>query len=68
MKDLKSLLVEGGVDGFIMNLFHSFGTIAQEKGTEYLKSRLFGIGTNDEHLFLSACAYAVQKRWLLPLN
>jgi len=62
MKDLGSLLVEGGVEGIIMNLMHSLGKTVQEKGEDYLKSQVFGIGTNDEHLFLSACAYAISEK------
>lgn len=62
MKDFKGMLVEGGVEGIVMNLFHAFGTVAQERGTEYIKSKLFGIGTNDEYLFWDACAYAFKEK------
>ena len=56
-----SAILEGGIEGLVMNFLHSFGQVAQEHTGEYLKSKIFGIGTNDEYLFLSACSYALEN-------
>jgi hypothetical protein len=61
-KDVGGIILEGGIEGLVMSLLHSFAEVAKEKGSEYLKSKIFGLGTNDEHLFLSACAYAVKEK------
>ncbi len=63
--NLKDSIMTGAIEGFVVNFFHSIGesasATAKEKGGEFLKAKVFGIGTNDEHLFLSACAYALNK-------
>lgn len=64
MRNFKDLIFEGGVEGLVMNFMHSLGQTAEQKGGDYLKSKLFGIGTNDEHLFLAACAYAVEQKMI----
>lgn len=57
-------VLEGGIEALIISFFHSFGKAAEAKGIEFLKSKMFGIGTNDEHLFLSAAAYAADMGWV----
>ena len=47
-------------------MIHSFGTAVKDQGIDYLKSNVFGIGTADEHLFLSACTYAIEKQMITP--
>lgn len=59
---LGNAILEGGIEGLVISLLHSFGRVAEEKGSKYVEAKLFGIGTNDEHLFLSACAYAVKEK------
>lgn len=63
-KDLGNMILEGGIEGLVISLLHSFTNAAKEHGAEYLKSKVFGLGTNDEHLFLSACAYALKEKML----
>ena len=61
---LGNAILEGGIEGLVISLLHSFGRVAEEKGAKYIESKIFGIGTNDEHLFLSACAYAVKEKMI----
>lgn len=61
-KTIGNSIFQGGIEGFVVSLMHGAGKIAQEQGQEYLKSKVFGLGTNDENLFLSACSYAVKKK------
>lgn len=63
-KDVGNMILEGGIEGLVISLLHSFTNFAKEQGTEYLKSKVFGIGTTDEHLFLSACTYALKEKML----
>ncbi len=64
MKTVGNAMIEGGISAFVLSLFHNIGKVAEEKGIELLKSKMFGVGTNDEHLFLSACAYALEQKML----
>lgn len=59
--NLGGSVLSGGVEGLVISLLQSAGKVAQEQGAEYLKSKMFGIGTNDEQLFLSACSYALNN-------
>jgi hypothetical protein len=59
--NLGGSVLSGGVEGLVISLLQSAGKVAQEQGVEYLKSKMFGIGTNDEQLFLSACSYALNN-------
>lgn len=59
----KSLII-GAIEGLVISGLESFGGAVKEHGAEYLKSKLFGFGTNDEHLFLSACTYALKEKMI----
>lgn len=61
-KTIGNSIFQGGIEGFVVSLMHGAGKIVEEQGQEYLKSKVFGLGTNDENLFLSACAYAVREK------
>jgi len=67
-KTLGDSILTGGIEGLVISFLHSFGDSVgkhiEKEGGEYLKSKIFGAGTNDEHLFLSACAYALDKGML----
>lgn len=57
-------ILGGGIEGLVISVLHSFMNVAKEHGTELLKSKVFGLGTNDEHLFLSACTYALKEKMM----
>ncbi len=59
--NLGGSILSGGIEGLVNSFLQSAGKVAQEQGVEYLKSKMFGIGTNDEQLFLSACSYALNN-------
>lgn len=54
-------LLSGGAIAIITSILQSLGKAAQDEGVNYLKGKMFGMGTNDEQLFLAACAYAVES-------
>lgn len=63
---VKGAILEGTVEAFVISLIHSFGTAVKDQSIDYLKANVFGIGTADEHLFLSACTYAIENRMITP--
>ncbi|HBA36935.1 TPA: hypothetical protein DCZ15_03630 [Candidatus Falkowbacteria bacterium] len=59
MSTAKNATISGIIEGFIVGAMQSVGKVAEQHGQEFLKSKVFGIGTNDEHLFEAAKATAV---------
>jgi hypothetical protein len=52
----------------IEGAFKKVATSGVEKVGEHLKTNVFGIGVNDEVLFLSACVYAKEELKVLPAD
>ncbi|HZJ41350.1 MAG TPA: hypothetical protein VFD16_03755, partial [Candidatus Saccharimonadales bacterium] len=59
-KTIGNAIFTGGIEGVIISLLHNVGKVAQEKGGKYLEAKLFGLGTNDEALFMGALEHAVK--------
>ncbi|HZJ41154.1 MAG TPA: hypothetical protein VFD16_02730 [Candidatus Saccharimonadales bacterium] len=63
-KTFGNALFTGGIEGVIISLLHNVGKVAEEKGGKYLEAKLFGLGTNDEALFMGALEHAVKRGWM----
>ncbi|MFA4999820.1 MAG: hypothetical protein WC545_00455 [Patescibacteria group bacterium] len=57
----KNAAISGSIEGFIVGVMNSFGQAVEKHGEGFIKSKMFGFGTNDNHLFQSAAAYAVSN-------
>lgn len=57
----KNAAISGGIEGIIVGMMSSLGQAVEKHGEGFIKSRMFGFGTNDNHLFQSAAAYAVSQ-------
>lgn len=55
-------ILSGGAMAIISSILQSLAKAAQDEGINYLKGKIFGIGTNDEQLFLAACSYAIESK------
>lgn len=51
-------ILAGALGGVVSSLLQDVG----EDGANYVKANLFGLGKDDEHLFLTACSYAIYWR------
>jgi len=56
---IKKSLLSGAVEGLVIEVLTHMKGVAVTAGADYLKGKAGGRGVNDEALFQSACAYAV---------
>lgn len=55
-------ILAGALGGVVSSLLQDVGEELKKDGANYVKANLFGLGKDDEHLFLTACSYAIYWR------
>lgn len=58
---MKNAMFEGAITAAMLTVFKSFTSAAEEKGADFLKSKVFGFGLTDETLYWDARAIAIKE-------